>query len=97
MTRLNVICGNDFQIEAFGLESVEDVRILSAAMGESNSRRVKEQLTYFIMGSIILALLIATMIGLYRGSFEPVGLVWNAAALPLGCILKAHFDKQVPP
>ena len=97
MKRFNVICGTEFEVEAFEVDSIAEVHGLSKIRLDHDDHRMRERLAYVIVGSIVIALLIALLIGLHRGSMEPVGLVWSAAALPLGYILKAYFDKQAPP
>lgn len=93
MGRYKVIVGDDFEIEALEVEDVEDVSELSEIAGRRVHQRVQVRLTYLIFGAIVLSLLIATAIGIYDGSFDEVNSVWSAAALPLGYVLKAYFDK----
>ncbi|MEH6791752.1 hypothetical protein [Parasphingorhabdus sp.] len=97
MSKYNVIVGDDFQIEAFELQDIEDISKLSKIANGRAQQRIQERLTYLILISIVAALLSATAIGLFDGSFDEVGLVWSAAALPLGYILKAFFDEPKPP
>jgi hypothetical protein len=93
MGRYEVVVGDDFEIVAMEIEDVEDVAELSRIAERRANQRVQERLTYLIFGTIVSALLIATAIGIYDGGFNEVGSVWSAAALPLGYVLKAYFDK----
>jgi hypothetical protein len=96
MSRFNVTIGDDFEVDAFEIENFEDVHELSRI----NERRLKERfrarVSYGLLSSIAFALLLATGIGFHDGSFDEVGLVWGAAALPLGLVLRTYFDKPVP-
>lgn len=89
----NVVVGDDFEISAVEVEDVEDVCELSKIAERRRHQSVQQRLTYLILVAIIVALLIATAIGIHDGTLNEVGLVWSAAALPLGYVLKAYFDK----
>ena len=97
MNRFNVTIGRDFDIKAFEIHDVGDVNELSKIEEWRSSASLRASLSYWILGSIAGALIFATAIGLYDGSFDEVGFVWSAAALPLGCILRSYFEKPVPP
>lgn len=94
MGRYKVAVGDDFEIEAVEVKDVGDVTELSRLAERRRNQRMQERVTYSIFGVIIFALLIATAIGVRDGTFDEVSYVWNAAALPLGCVLKAYFDKS---
>ena len=97
MTKYQVKIGKDFEVEAVEVQSVEDVHELSKVASKCADRRMRERLTAATVCAVLIALAIATVIGLYDGSFDEVGYVWGAAALPLGYILKAFFEVPQPP
>ena len=92
MNRFNVAIGEGFEVQAFELESIEYVDQLSRIQERRSRERVRATLSYCLLGSIGIALLLATAIGFYDGSFNEVDLVWGAAALPLGLVLRSYFE-----
>lgn len=96
MKRFNVTAGRDFEVEAIELIDVRDVAELSKINVTMARERRRVAVSYLILGSIGVALLIATIVGIYDGSLNEVSSVWAAAAVPLGLILRAYFDKPAP-
>lgn len=97
MTRYRVTVGDEFEIEAFEIQSVDEVSELSDIASRRMHQRMRGRLTVTIIFAIFVALLAATWIGLSDGSFDEVGYVWGASAMPLGYILKAFFEEPQPP
>lgn len=97
MSKYKVTVGEKFEIEAFELQSVEEVCKLSKIESVQAHQRMRGRLTTLIIYGIFFALITATLIGLHDGSFDEVGYVWGAAAMPLGYILKTFFVESQPP
>lgn len=97
MTKYRVTVGDEFEIEALEIQSVEEVSELSNIASKQAHQRMRGSLTIIIVFAIFVALLTATGIGLFDGSFDEVGYVWGASAMPLGYILKAFFEEPQPP
>ena len=97
MKRFEVTIGEDFEIEAFDLECIEDVAGLSDIVTSHRRSRTQERMAYILLGGIGFALAGAASIGIYDGTFNEVSSVWSASAFPLGYILKAYFEAAIPP
>ena len=97
MARYKVMVGQDFEVESFDIEEIENVEALSRIARDNAHSRVRVRLTYFLLIGIAVALIASTAIALVYETPEPVRSVWAAAALPLGYILKGFFEKAMPP
>lgn len=97
MKRFEVVVGEDFEIEAFEVECVGDVAELGSIVANYRRSRAQERIAFLLLGGIGIALAVAGSIGIYDGSFNEIGSVWSASALPLGYILKAFFEVHIPP
>ena len=97
MKRFEVTIGEDFDVQAFNLDDVGDVSELSVIAASQARSRIQEKFALFVFGGISFALGVATTIGIVDGSFNEVGHVWSASALPLGYVLKAYFETPMPP
>lgn len=97
MKRFEVVIGEDFEIEAFEVECVEDVAELGSIVANYRRSRAQERIAFLLLGGIGISLAVAGAISIYDGSYNEIGSVWSAAALPLGYILKAFFEVHIPP
>lgn len=97
MKRFEVVVGEDFEIEAFELECVQDVAEIGSIVASHRRSRAQERIAFLLLGGIGFALFIAGCISIYDGSYNEISAVWAACALPLGAILKSYFEEHIPP
>jgi hypothetical protein len=97
MKRFNVVIGEEFDVSAFDLESVEDVAEMARIATDQRRAKMRERVTSIILGSIGSMLIAAGVVGICDGSFDELGSVWTASALPLGFVLRTYFEREVPP
>jgi len=93
MSRYRVIVGREFEIEAVEVSDPAELVVLADIAERQTKARVRERLAYLIFGVLVFALLVATVIGCIDGTFDEVGYVWSAAALPIGYLLRTYFEK----
>ena len=93
MTKFDVCVGNDFEVFAVDVETIESVVALSTVASTHRTFRMRENLTMLIMMTFGISLGVATCIGLFDGTFNEVNSVWTAGAVPLGFVLRSYFDK----
>jgi hypothetical protein len=93
MTKFEVCVGTEFEVSAVEVGSIETVLALSAVSSTHRTLRMRENLTVFAMVVLGISLLVATLIGLFDGSFNEVNAVWTAGGVPLGFVLRTYFEK----
>lgn len=93
MSRYQVVVGQEFEIKAVEVSGVAELAVLADIAERQHRARVRGRLTYLIFGALLVAIAAAAVIGWMDGTFDEVGDVWSAAALPLGYLLKTYFDK----
>jgi hypothetical protein len=93
MPKFDVCVGEEFEVSAVEVESIETVLALSTVSSTHRTFRMRENLTVFIMVTLGISLLVATLIGFFDGSFNEVNAVWAAGGAPLGFVLRSFFDK----
>lgn len=93
MAKFEVCVGDEFEVSAVEVESIETVLALSTMSSTHRTFRMRENLTVFIMVTLGISLLVATLIGFFDGSFNEVNAVWTAGGVPLGFVLRSYFDK----
>lgn len=93
MGRYNVIVGKEFEVDAVEVEDIDDVVELSDLSERRFRVRMQLWLTIVILISIALALMFAAAVGFHDGSYEKVGAVWTAVALPMGAALTSVYGE----
>lgn len=93
MAKFEVCVGDEFEVSAVEVDSIESVVALSTVISTHRTFRMRENLTVFIMMTFGVSLTLATLIGFLDGTFNEVNSVWTAGAVPLGFVLRSYFDK----
>lgn len=93
MARLTVLIGKEFEIQGVEIEDASSVDNLTRTQGEWLRNKFRQTLTIWMLSAAAIALVTATIIGVYDGSFDEVGSVWKAIGWPLGLIMGAYFDR----
>ena len=93
MGRYSVIVGKRFHVEAVDVPDAEVLAKATDAAQHLEDGKVRRILALGIVSIISLALASAAIIGLLDGTYDEIGAVWDAAALPLGYVLATYFTK----
>lgn len=93
MSRYKVVAGQEFEVTAIEVSDVAELVVLADIAERRQKARIRERLTYLIFGTLLLAVAAAALVGYLDGTFDEVGYVWGAAALPLGYLLRTYFEK----
>jgi hypothetical protein len=93
MSRYEVVAGQEFEIAAVEVSDVAELVVLADIVERQQKARIRERLTYLIFGALLVAIAVAALVGYLDGTFDEIGYVWGAAALPLGYLLRTYFEK----
>lgn len=93
MAKFEVRIGDELEISAVEVDTIESVMMLSNVSSAHRVFRMRENLTAIIMITLGISLIVATIIGFLDGTFNEVNSVWTAGAVPLGFVLRSYFDK----
>jgi hypothetical protein len=93
MGRYRVVIGDEFEVDAVDVTDAEVVVEAANAAERLEDAKLRRLLAPGILAACALALLVAAAIGIFDGTFNEIGAVWDAVALPLGAILATYFAK----
>ncbi len=94
MGKYKVRVGREFEIESVDTPSTELVAETAGAVSRLRDQKLRGRLALLIGLGSAVALATAAFVGFNDGSYDEVGMVWDAVALPLGAVLATYFVKH---
>lgn len=94
MAKYKVTIGKPFAVDGVEIEDVEAVERLAAIDERRGFARDQARLTYGVLGSFVVAIAIAALMGWRDGTFDELDAAWRAGGFWAGLVLGRYFKKD---
>lgn len=94
MAKYEVSIGEEFAIDGVEIEDIDAVERLAAVDERRVKARDQVRITFGVLGLMVAAVGVATVIGWRDGSYDELNTVWNAGAIWVGVVLSPYFKKD---
>lgn len=94
MAKYKVTVGEPFGIDGVEIEEIEAVERLAAIDERRVIAREQSRLTYLVIGVMLVAMTVASVIGWLDGSYNELYAVWAAGSFWVGLVLGRYFKKE---
>ena len=94
MAKYKVTIGDDFTIEAVGVEDVGAVEALAAIAERRMANKREIRIAYAVLGFIVFAIAVSAILGWTDGSYDELDAVWSTGSIWVGVILGRYFKKE---
>lgn len=94
MAKYKVSIGKPFAVDGVEIEDVDAVERLAAIDERRALARDQGRLTYGVLGAMVVAVCLASVVGWRDGSYNELNTVWNAGGVWVGLVLGRYFKKD---
>lgn len=94
MAKYKVTIGEPFAVDGVEIEDVDAVERLAAIDERRALARDQARLTYSVLGVLLVAMGLATLMGWQDGSYDELYAVWSAGGFWAGLVLGRYFKKD---
>lgn len=93
MAKYKVTIGKPFAVDGVEIENIDSVERLAAIDERRALARDQVRLAYGVLGLMLAAVCLATLMGWRDGSYNELNTVWSAGGVWVGLVLGRYFKK----